>query len=77
MTKNQHNPDSTQFTQNQNNQMSENDPRDGSRNSATLGRDGKPTPAERPPEQYRQDRSVIDERGRQGAATASKDRGDE
>lgn len=68
---NLHNPDSMQFTQNQNNQMSD-DPKDGSRNSERLGRDGK-TPAEKPPEQDRQDQSTIEAFGEEGAGIAPKE----
>lgn len=69
---NQHNPDSTQFTQNQNNEMSD-DPRDGSRNSAVLGRDGKKSPANKPPEQDAQDQSTIEAFGEEGAGIAAKE----
>ena len=49
MSKSQHDSGG-QLTQNQNNAMSD-DPRDGSRNSDTLGRDGKKTPLEKSPEE--------------------------
>jgi hypothetical protein len=68
---NLHNPDSMQFTQNQNNQMSE-DPRDGSRDSFTLGEDGA-TPAERKPPHDRQDQARIEAFGRAGAAAGEQD----
>jgi hypothetical protein len=61
MSKSQHNHDSMQFTQNQKNEMSD-DPRDGARNSDTVGRDGPPTPVERSPEEKEQEQF-----GRQGA----------
>jgi len=67
-----HNHDSMQFTQNQNNEMSD-DPGDGSRNSETLGRDGKPTPVEEAPEDDAQDRSAIESFGRAGAGIAAKE----
>jgi hypothetical protein len=67
-----HNHDSMQLTQNQNNEMSD-DPGDGSRNSATLGRDGPPTAAEQPPEQDAQDESAIHAFGREGAGIAAKE----
>ena len=67
-----HNHDSLQFTQNQNNEMSD-DPGDGSRNSETVGRDGKPTPAEKAPEDDAQDRSAIEAFGRAGAGIAAKE----
>lgn len=68
---NLHNPDSSQLTQNQNNQMSD-DPADGSRNSDRLGPDGK-TPAERAPDHDRQDKAAIDAFGEEGAGVASKE----
>jgi hypothetical protein len=61
MSKSQHNHDAMQLTQNQKNDMSD-DPRDGARNSDTVGRDGQPTPVERSPEEEEQDRF-----GRKGA----------
>jgi hypothetical protein len=61
-----HNHDSMQFTQNQNNEMSD-DPGDGSRNSETVGRDRAPTPAEKAPEQDAQAQEAIDAFGRAGA----------
>lgn len=63
---------STQFTQNQNNKMS-GDPRDGSRNSDTLGRDGARTPAERSPEEEEQDQSAIEAFGEEGAGVGAKE----
>jgi hypothetical protein len=71
-SKNQHNPDSTDRALNQNNQMSD-DPRDGSRNSDRLGRDGGRTAAEKPPEQDRQDQSAIVTFGEEGAGIAAKE----
>lgn len=71
MSKSQHNHDSTQFTQNQNNEMSE-DPADGSRDSFTLGKDGK-TPVERKPPHDRQDQSTIEAFGEEGAGIAAKE----
>ena len=68
---NLHNPDSSQLTQNQKNQMSD-DPRDGSRNSDRLGPDGK-SPAEKPPEHDQQDQSVIETFGEEGAGVAAKE----
>ena len=64
--------DSTQFTQNQNNRMSE-DPHDGSRDSFVLGRDGKPTPVEQSPEEEEQDQAAIESYGRRGAGRPAKD----
>jgi hypothetical protein len=72
MSKNLHNPDSTNRPLNQNNQMSD-DPGDGSRNSETLGRDGGATAAEKPPEQDRQDESTIEAFGEEGAGIAPKE----
>lgn len=57
-----------QLTQNQKGAMSD-DPRDGARNSSTLGRDGKPTAAEHAPEQDAQDKEDVDAFGRAGAGT--------
>ena len=71
MSKNQHNPDSTDQALNQNNQMSD-DPGDGSRNSFTLGKDGN-TPAEKAPEQDQQDQTTIEAFGEEGAGVAAKE----
>lgn len=71
-SKSQHNPDASDRPLNQNNQMSD-DPGDGSRNSSTLGRDGRPTAAERKPERDRQDQSTIDAFGQEGAGIAAKE----
>jgi len=71
MSKNLHNPDSTDQALNQNNQMSE-DPGDGSRRSFTTGKDGE-TAAERPPEQDQQDQSAIEAFGEEGAGVAAKE----
>jgi hypothetical protein len=71
MGKNLHNPDSMQITTNQNNEMSD-DPKDGSRDSFTLGRDGK-TPAEKKPEHDEQDQSTIEAFGEAGAGVAPKE----
>ena len=62
----------TQFTQNQNNMMSD-DPKDGSRGSFILGRDGRRTAAEKPPEDDSQDQSRIESLGRQGAGAKSEE----
>ena len=67
-----HNHDSMQFTQNQNNEMSD-DLGDGSRNSLTVGRDGAPTPAEQAPGGDAQDQSTIEAFGRAGAGVAPKE----
>jgi hypothetical protein len=69
MSKNQHNPDSTDRALNQNNQMSD-DPGDGSRNSFVTGRDGAKTAAERAPEEEEQDQSAIEAFGEEGAGIA-------
>ena len=69
---NSHNPDSTDQALNQNNQMSE-DPKDGSRNSDTLGRTGEKTAAERAPAQDEQDQSTIEAFGEEGAGVAAKE----
>ena len=59
-------------TQNQNNLMSD-DPGDGGRNSAVLGRDGEPTAAETPPAGDAQDDSNIEAFGEEGAGIAAKE----
>lgn len=69
---NLHNPDSNDQPLNQNNQMSD-DPKDGSRNSAMLGRAGPKTAAESPPEQDEQDQSQIEAFGEEGAGVAAKE----
>ncbi|MDP8914225.1 MAG: hypothetical protein M3N39_11705 [Pseudomonadota bacterium] len=71
MSKNLHNPDSTDQALNQNNQMSD-DPGDGSRNSFVLGKDGN-TPLERAPKQDAQDQSTIEAFGKEGAGIAAKE----
>ena len=71
MSKNSHNHDSMQFTQNQNNEMSD-DPGDGSRNSNTTGRDGT-TPVEKAPAHDAQDKSTIEAFGEEGAGVAAKE----
>ncbi len=71
MSKNQHNTSSMDKTMNQNNQMSD-DPKDGSRNSFTLGKDGN-TPAEKAPEQDQQNQSTIEAFGKEGAGIAAKE----
>lgn len=73
MGQNQHNHDSMQFTQNQNNQMSEDDLADGSRNALKPGREGEKTAAERPPEQDEQDESTIEAFAEEGAGVAAKE----
>jgi hypothetical protein len=64
--------ESPDLTQNQKNLMSD-DPKDGARNSFTLGRDGKRTPVERSPEEEEQDQSTIEAFGREGAGVAAKE----
>jgi hypothetical protein len=71
-SKSQHNADASDRALNQNNQMSD-DPGDGSRNSAVLGRDGKRSAAERPPKEGRQDQSAIEAFGEEGAGVAAKE----
>lgn len=72
MSKNSHNHDSMQFTQNQNNEMSE-DLGDGSRNSETLGATDGPTPVEKAPKNDKQDQSTIEAFGQEGAGIAAKE----
>ena len=71
MSKNLHNPDSSDQALNQNNQMSD-DPKDGSRTSFTLGKDGG-SPAEKKPEQDQQDQSTVEAFGKEGAGIAAKE----
>ena len=71
MSKSSHNHDSMQFTQNQNNEMSD-DPGDGSRNSNTTGPVGK-TPVEKTPPHDAQDQSTIEAFGEEGAGIAPKE----
>jgi hypothetical protein len=71
VSKSQHRHDDAQMTQNQNNQMSD-DPRDGSRDSFTLGKDGK-EPANVSPEEEAQDQSQIEAFGEEGAGIAAKE----
>ena len=61
-----------ELDQNQNNQMSD-DPADGSRNSVTLGRDGKKTAVEVSPEEEAQDETAIEAFGDEGAGIAAKE----
>ncbi len=72
MSKSNHNHNAMQFTQNQNNEMSD-DPGDGSRNSETLGRDGGPTAVEKAPKHDAQDQSTIEAFGEEGAGVAPKE----
>ncbi|HEX8525856.1 hypothetical protein [Allosphingosinicella sp.] len=71
MSKSQHRHDDAQMTQNQNNQMSD-DPRDGSRESFTLGKAGK-EPTNVSPEEEAQDQSQIEAFGEEGAGIAAKE----
>jgi hypothetical protein len=71
-SKNQHNPDASDRPLNQNNRMSD-DPADGSRRSAGLGRAGGKTAAETPPKQDAQDQSTIEAFGEEGAGIAPKE----
>ena len=66
-----HNHDSIEKPLNQNNQMSE-DPKDGSRDSFTLGKDGS-TPVEKKPPHDRQDQSAIEAFGEEGAGVGAKE----
>ena len=72
MSKNHHNPDSTDQALNQNNQMSD-DPGDGSRKSFVTGPDGGKSAAEKAPEQDDQDQSTIEAFGEEGAGIAAKE----
>lgn len=68
MGKNQQIADKSQKSANQNNLMSDEDPRDGNRTSFTLGKDGT-TPVEKKPEDDRQDQDRIEEFGELGVAS--------
>jgi hypothetical protein len=70
MSKNQHNPDSTDRPLNRNDRMSD-DPGADSRKSAVLGRDGGRTAAEKAP--AREDESTIEAFGEEGAGIAAKE----
>ena len=73
MSKNQHNTSSMDKTMNQNNQMSD-DPKDGSRNSETLGQASAPTAMEtKKPQHDAQDQSTIEAFGQEGAGIAAKE----
>ena len=72
MSKSQHGHKDTLIQANQNNQMSDDDPRDGSRVSFTAEKEGK-TPVEKRPEHDRQDQSTIEAFGEEGAETAAKE----
>ena len=70
-SKNQHNPNSQQYTQNQNNEMSD-DPGDGHRLTDKPGPIGK-TPVEKAPPQDEQNQATIEEFGREGLGIAAKE----
>ncbi len=73
MSKNLHNPDSSNQALNQNNQMSD-DPGDGSRDSFTLGKDGKgKEPTNQIPEEQTQNQGTIEAFGQEGAGIAPKE----
>jgi len=71
-SKSQHDPDASDRPLDQNNRMSD-DPGDGSRNSAILGRDGRPPAAEQTPKRDRQDESTIAAFEEEGAGIAAKE----
>ena len=73
MSKSQHGYEAMQFTQNQNNQMSEDDLADGSRNALKPGREGEKTAAERPPKQDEQGETAIEAFAEEGAGVAAKE----
>ena len=70
MSKSSHTPEAP-FTQNQNNQMSD-DPGDGSRVAFKPGPDGT-TPLEKAPPHDAQDQSTIEAFGEEGAGIAAKE----
>lgn len=71
MGQNSHTPDSPQFTQNQNNRMSD-DPADGSRGERGQKTGGKPMVEKAPPHDE-QDQSTIEAFGEEGAGQAAKE----
>jgi hypothetical protein len=71
MSKNQNISNDGDFTQNQNNAMSD-DPADGGRNSFTARPEGK-TPVEKAPKQDAQNQATIEEFGREGLGLAAKE----
>ena len=72
MSKSNHNHNAMQFTQNQNNEMSD-DPGDGGRKAFVTGRDGGRTAAEKAPGRDEQDQSTIEAFGEEGAGIAPKE----
>ena len=72
MSKSQHRSNEPQISANQNNQMSNDDPGDGNRQSFTTGKDGT-TPVEKAPPGDQQDQSMIEAFGEEGAGIAAKE----
>ena len=72
MSKSQHRSNEPQISANQNNQMSDDDPGDGNRQSFTTGKDGT-TPVEKAPPGDAQDQSMIEAFGEEGAGIAAKE----
>jgi hypothetical protein len=71
MSKNQNISNDGDFTQNQNNAMSD-DPGDGQRNSFTARPEGK-TPVEKAPAHDQQNQATIEEFGEEGMGIAAKE----
>lgn len=72
MSVSQHRHKDAQNTQNQNNQMS-NDPRDGSRGSETLGKDGPDPDALSPERAEQEEQSTLEAFGEEGAGVGAKE----
>jgi len=72
MSKSQHRSNEPQISANQNNQMSDDDPGDGNRQSFITGKDGT-TPVEKAPPGDAQDQSMIEAFGEEGAGIAAKE----
>ena len=72
MSVSQHRHKDNQMTQNQKNQMSD-DPADGARKSATLGKDGKEPTNVSPEEEAQHEDSTLEAFGQEGAGIAAKE----
>lgn len=72
MSKNEPRSNEAQTSANQNNQMSDDDPADGSRTSFTVGKDGT-TPIENAPPGDAQGQATVEEFGEEGMGIAAKE----
>ena len=72
MSKSQHRSNEPKISANQNNQMSDDDPGDGNRQSFITGKDGT-TPVEKAPPGDAQGQSMIEAFGEEGAGIAAKE----